>query len=81
MEKNIDELVKPVEKNGKVLTLQDTSEEGPTWYNCSTFIEKKKVLVRGECKKDDTYNRNAMIVLFDAESGEVLGWPRLNKLK
>lgn len=66
-------IVKPVEKNWKVLTHRDTSKEGVTEYYCSTFIKKKKVLVKGEDENEQSDKRNAMILLFDCKTGNIIG--------
>ena len=73
MENNIKNLVKIDNKNGQVLTHQDTAKEGVSWYQCSTFIRNKNVLVKGEAWKKYEVKRNAMIVLFDGESGDIVG--------
>ena len=73
MQINIEGLVKPVEKNGKVITHRDTSFSGVSHYHCSTFIKKKNVLVKGEWNNGYGKKRNAMILLFDCESGNFIG--------
>ena len=65
--------VKPVEKNGKMLTHQDTLKEGVRHYYCSTFVKNKNVLVKGEYMNKHKDKRNAMILLFDCESGDIIG--------
>ena len=77
MQNNIQGLIKPVKKNGKVLTHQDTSKEGVTEYRCSTFIKKKNVLVKGEYENKHKDKRNAIIVLIDSDSGNIVGKSRL----
>lgn len=70
---DINNLVKPVEKNGKVLTHKDSSKEGVKEFWCSTFIQKENVLLKGERDNQHEDKRSAMIVLFDCESGEIRG--------
>ena len=79
MQNNIEGIVKPVEKNGKVITHQDTSKEGVSEYRCSTFIKKKNFIVKGKCNNKHEDKRNAMILLFDSESGDIVGKSRVRK--
>ena len=72
MQSNIGSFVKLVEKKGQVLTYQDTSFIKVTQYCCSTFINKN-VLVKGEWGNNNSKNRNAMIVLFDCDTGQIIG--------
>ena len=69
--------VKPVEKNEKVLTHQDTSKEEVSKYHCSTFIKSKNVLVKGESSNKHKDKRNALIVLFYSNTGEIIGESRV----
>lgn len=73
MEKNIKDLVKPIYKNGKVFTHQDTTEEEVSSYWCSTFIKKKNTLVKGERNSSFDDTSVAMIHLFDLETGDIAG--------
>ena len=77
MESNIRDIVKPVEINGKVLTHRDTSKEGVNQYQCSTFIKKKNILVKGEYEKIFEYKRNAMILSIDGDTGNIIGESRV----
>ena len=81
MEINIKDLVLPVNTIGQVMTHRDTSKEGAKEYSCSTFIRKKNVLVKGERKNLHEDKRNAMILLFDTESGDILGGSRTYTIK
>ena len=72
MEKNTNGLVKPVEKNGKVLTHRDTSIMGVSQYYSSTFIRNKNVLVKGEHSNIHSHKRNAMIILLDGQTEEII---------
>ena len=78
MEKNINGLVKPVKKNGKVLIHKDTLFMGVSEYFCSTFIKNKNVLVKGELKNKHSHKRNAMIVLFNGHTGKIIGESRVS---
>ena len=62
------DLIKPVLK-----THQDTLKEGVTQHWCSTFIKNKNVLIKGEFDNQHKDKRNAIIVLFDCESGNLIG--------
>lgn len=73
MPKNIHSLLKPARINGKVLSYQDTSEDSVAHYFCSTFIKKKNLLLKGEWRNEHHSNRNALVVLFDADTGKVRG--------
>ena len=73
MENNINDLVKIVEKNGQVLTHRDPTEGGVIHYHCSAFIKLLNVLVKGESGNKQKEKRNAMIVLFDLEKGNIVG--------
>ena len=77
MSKNIRDFVKTVEINGKVLTHQDTAEDEEIVYDCSTFIEKKNILVKGEYENDFKNKNNAIIVLFDCEKEGEIGGSRV----
>ena len=77
MKQNINDLVKPAEKNQNALTLRETSFLGVDQYWCATFIEKKNILVKGERTNRDLWKRNASILLFDLETGRVVGGQRL----
>ena len=77
MQNNIEDIVKPVEKNGKVMTHRDTSKKGVSKYRCSTFIKEKNVLVKGECNNEHWIKRNAMILLFDCNTGNIIGKSRV----
>ena len=76
MAENINHLINPVISNGAAVThnlnhlylrIQN--------YVSSTFIEKQKILVKGEYFKDDF--RKALILFFDLETGKVKGKPSL----
>ena len=73
MGKYIEGLVKPLEKHGKVLTHRDTSKERVTQYWCSTFIKNKNILIKGEWDNKHQKKRNAMIILFDCGTGNIIG--------
>ena len=76
MEINIDDLVKPAEKNGRLIAHQDPTEEGLNRSLCSTFIAKRNILIKGEWENEHEKNRSAILVLFDCESGDIVGWPK-----
>ena len=72
MQENIKGIVKPVEKNGKVLTHRDSSKEGVSRYYCFTFIKKKNVIVKGEYDNNKN-KRTSLILLFNSKSGKIIG--------
>lgn len=66
-------MITPAMKNEKVPTHEDPSKKGIKGFRCSTFIDKEKVLVKGERDNEQQEKRNAMIVLFDCARGKVSG--------
>ena len=77
MGNHIKSIVKPVKKKGKTITHQDTSIRRVSNYRCSTFIKKKNIIVKGEYINKYRGKRNAMILLFDLESGNLKGESRV----
>ena len=77
MQNKIEDLVKLVEKNGKVMAHQDISFRKVSEYRCSTFIKNKNVLVKGESNNKHTEMRNAMIVLLDSDTCDIIGESRI----
>lgn len=75
MEKpQITDLVTKIQKNGTTLTHRDfTTDTGVREFHCSAFYRKKSLLLKGECSKPVSQDRNALIVLIDIESGRVVG--------
>ena len=73
MEKNINQLVKPIQSNGQLLTHKDDPKNGVTQYYCSCYIEREKLLVKGECRNPRQSQRNALIIFLDLETGLVRG--------
>lgn len=73
MEENIDDLIKPVIKNGKLVTHEmiDSNLKVKN-FKCSTYIEKEKILVKGQYKSFNR-SRGALLVFFDLKSGKVKG--------
>ena len=75
---NINQLLKTIQDKGKLVTHEDTGYKiGMTQTHCSTFIKEKGLLVKGEQKNDESEERNAMIVLFHPETGQIRGRSRL----
>ena len=70
----INHLLKTFTHNGSLVTLKDKDQtNGLQHTSCSTFIEKRKLLVKGECDNPKSEERNAMIVLYDPETGKFKG--------
>ena len=80
MGNDIKGIVKPLEKNGKVFTHQDTSSRGVSQYHCSTFIKNQNILVKGEYDNKHVKRRNAMILLIDCDNGNIIGESSILKL-
>lgn len=76
MEKNPQDLFKPVNINEKVFSYKDTTFGEEKEYDCSTYIEEKNILVKGERGNKNEDQRSAMIVLIDCESGGIIGGSR-----
>ena len=74
MTRNINQLLKTIQDKGKLVTHEDKDPEiGMTETRCSTFIKEKGLLVKGEYDNPKSEERNAMIVLFHPETGQVRG--------
>ena len=73
MGNNTNGIVKPQEKNGKALTYRNTFFRGVSEFFCSTFIKNKNVLVKGEYKNGHKDKRNALILLMDCDSQNIIG--------
>ena len=70
----IKHLLKTFTQNGSLFTHEDKDERYELKHtHCSTFIEKRQLLVKGELMNPKPKERNAMIVLFDPETGEFKG--------
>ena len=56
----------PIETQDRPVTYQlpDPSLK-VTHFHCSTFIQGKKLLIKGECDKPSFQERNALLVFFD----------------
>ena len=72
MSQDINALIKPVKRNGIVVTHKVTNRNLRVFdFQCSTYIEKHKILVKGEYY--NICSRNALLVFFDLLSGTVKG--------
>ena len=73
MTKQIKNLIKPVLRNGEVVThrVTDPSLDIRDFFS-STFIQKQSVIVKGEYLIENE-SRKARLVFLDLESGKVLG--------
>ena len=73
MSEDINDLIKPVKKNGVVVTHKVTNTSLEVFdFQCSTFIEKENILVKGEYFNRDNFRR-ALLVFFDLETCKVIG--------
>ena len=74
MTSNINDLIKTVKGNGRLLTHreQDTSTS-VSQYNCSCFIKEENVLVKGEFHNPKKKERKALLVFLDLKTGKVKG--------
>ena len=74
MTRNINQLLKTIQDKGKLVTHEDTGYKiGMTQTHCSTFVKEKGLLVKGEQYNPKSKKRNAIIVLFHPETGQVRG--------
>ena len=74
MTQNINDRFKTIEYNGKLLTHQETNPNiGVTHTWCSTFIKKKKILVKGEYANSKSGHRKAVIKILDPATNKVKG--------
>ena len=80
MENGNKDLNESEKKKSQVLTHLDPTENGVSESLCSTFIKKKNVLVMGEFLNPYQSKRNAMIILVNSESGDIVGWSRMSKV-
>ena len=74
MTRNINQLFQTIQDKGKLVTHQVTDPEiGMTHTQCSTFVNEKGLLVKGEESNPKCEQRKAMIVLFHPETGQIRG--------
>jgi hypothetical protein len=66
--------MQPILHNGETVKLsyQDLNL-GAHSYRSSTFIESKTILIKGEYENFNSSKRNALLVLTDPKSGNVMG--------
>ena len=77
MSEFIENLIKPVKRNEKLVTHKDTDpDEGYYQYCCSTHTEKRNILVKGEWK-NKSKSRKALLVFFDLGTKQIKGGPRM----
>lgn len=77
MSQDINHLIKPVIYNGKIVNHKVTDGSlRVSGFNCSTYIQKERVLVKGECYNMN-YSRNKLLVFFDLGTGKVKGGTNL----
>ena len=73
MSKDINDLIKPVKRNGEFVNHKVTDHSLEVLSLCSsTFIEKHKIFVKGEYYDRDN-SRGALLVFFDLETCKVIG--------
>ena len=73
MAENINNLINPLLNNGALITLEETDPNLKIkGYRFSTYIQKQKILVKGEDSNKDKF-RKALLVFFDLETGKVKG--------
>ena len=74
MSQNISKLFTTIQKHGKIITLKEPDPKiGVAHTDCSTFIRRKQLLVRGERNNPKPNSRKALLVFCDPESAEIKG--------
>ena len=74
MEKQAGEFPKKIRKQNKVVTHQDKTKESQVeHYGSSCFIKLKNVFVKGEMNNPNADKRNAMILLFNKTTHQIIG--------
>ena len=74
MNHRINTIFRKTKRNGQILSYRDTSSSlEATDFRCSSFIEKPKVLVKGEYGNPKPGQRKAMILFIDPDSGSIKG--------
>lgn len=74
MTRNIHHLIKTLWREGDLITHKSTDPGlGPSQYYCSTYIQAKKLLVKGEVFNPNKNQRNALLVFIDSETHTVKG--------
>jgi L-asparaginase/Glu-tRNA(Gln) amidotransferase subunit D len=71
---NQNDLFKKLSSNGNTIYLskQDLSL-GVKDYYCSSYINSKKLLIKGEHSNPSSSQRKAMVVLTDPRTGDIKG--------
>ena len=70
----MEELVKKIKKQEKIITHQDKSKENKVkHYESSCFIKEKGVFVKGEFNYSQISKRKAMILLFKEGTDQIIG--------
>ena len=74
MTSNIDQLIKIVQKKGRVITHKDLiMSTRVSQYCCSCFVKEQNLLVRGEEHNPGQRGRKARLIFFDLEKGKIKG--------
>ena len=74
MTKQIDQLIKKMHDNGKLLSLQSQDSQNGVKHNwTSCYVKKKQMIVRGEHGKPSSLSRNALLTLTNGKTNQVMG--------
>ena len=74
MTKTIDQLIKKIKKNGKLLSFEHQDKQNGVFANHSScFVENDKIIIRGEYNNPNSSNRNAIISLTNVKTQEIIG--------
>ena len=74
MTKTIDQLIKKINKNGKLFSFQHQDKQNGVKYNWSScYVENDKIIIRGEYYNENSNSRNAIISLTNVKTKEIIG--------
>ena len=72
MTENINKLIKLVKRNGVIVSHRMANPKiKVNEYRCSTYIEKEKILVKGE-DYDKNESETVFLAFFDLETGKLI---------
>ena len=73
MTKHIEQLIKKIHQNGKLLSLQQQDQQNGVKNNfTSCYVEENKMLFRGEFDNPSS-SRKALLTMTNMETNEILG--------
>ena len=74
MKKSIQECINILKDGGTTINHEEKDSFVRVKRNeCSTYIKKEQVIIKGECSNPNHSSRNALISVYDALSGKLKG--------